>query len=552
MRSPASGLALLCALACGGDRAPSPDPGGEPVSDTAEVAVERGGTAVVGTAAAATTLLPPLSAAALDFELGGSLFLGLNYGEWEDGEFRYRPGHELSLSREWRLDAERATLTYALDTGKRWSDGRPVTAEDVVFTYGLLADTTLALPLSSTADRVDSVVARNDSTVVFHFDGAYPGMLFDTGVGLLPAHVYAPMPRERLTGGMPGLERPESLVVSGPLRLEEWRPTERITLARNPASASPARLDRVVLRVIPDEVTRATELRAGALDFAQLNSFRQARSLSEDGITIGRIPQRGYDYIAWNPGSHPAFDQPRARQALSLAIDREGLIAALDMEGFAEPAWGPYGSLFAALRGPPPREPLYDADAARRLLASAGWSDEDGDGVRERDGVELSFVLRYPAGNDRRAAAAEILQRSFAEVGARVEVRQEEFNALMGRAFAREYEAVLLGWQVGLEPDISMFWRDPASPLNVVAFEDVATQAQVDSALARRSHEEAGPYWRRAGESIAAAYPYAFLWYFDLPVAVGPRLRGVDVGVTGWGPGLYRWWIAAGVRRGSG
>lgn len=536
-----SGLAGL-SLACGEGRTVRP-----PASDRDDTP-GPGGTAVVGVAAGGSTLLPPLAGAALDFELGTALFLGLNYADWNNGALEYEPGHSLSLARTWTPRPERAELTYHLDTRKRWSDGRPIRSDDVVFTYGLLADAALALPLSSTTAHMDSVVAVDDSTVTFFFDREYPGMLFDTGVGIIPEHVYGALPRESMQG-MPGLEGADdesaaSLVVSGPFRLEVWRPTDMIVLARNEGSTRPALLDRLVVRVVPDEVARAAELRAGTLDAAQLNSFRQAAVLGrERGISIHRAPQRGYDYIAWNPAAHPAFGDPVVRRALSLAIDRGALIRALDMVGYSEPAWGPYGSLFSNLQSNPPDDPMFDPEQARRLLESAGWVDADGDGVRERGTDRLDFELATSAGNERREAAVQIIERQLADVGAVARIRTEEFNALFGRTLGRDYSAVLLGWQVGLDPDIAMFWGDPSSPLNVVGYNDAETIALIDSAQAQATAAEAAPFWRRAGARVSQAYPYAFLWYFDLPLGVGTRLRGVEVDASGFGGGMHRWWI---------
>jgi peptide/nickel transport system substrate-binding protein len=510
-----------------------------------------GGTAVVGVAAGATTLLPPLAAAALDFELGGALFLGLNFATWRNGDLQYEPGHPLSLARDWTLTPESATLTYHLDTRKRWSDRQPIRASDVVFTYELLADTTLALPLSSTAAHVDSVVAIDDSTVTFFFDRSYPGMLFDTGVGIIPEHVYGSQPRVGMQG-MPGLDPEDAsgLVVSGPFKLQTWRPTELIALASNPTSIAPALLDRLVFRLIPDEVARTTEFRAGGLDAAQINSFRQATGLQrEQGIRIHRAPQRGYDYIAWNPAAHSAFGDPRVRRALSLALDRGTLLRALDMPGYAEPAWGPYGSLFRQLASDPPDDPMFDPEEARRALDAAGWIDSDGDGVREQGSEQLEFELATASGNERREEAVEMIERQLSEIGARARVRLEEFNSLLGRTIGRDYEAVLLGWQVGLDPDIEIFWGDPSSPLNVVGYDDPETRVLIDSAQASATAVEAAPYWRRAAARIAADHPYAFLWFFDLPIASGPRLRGVEVGATGFGQGMHLWWIPPELRR---
>lgn len=538
-RSPIAALTLVVAagsLACGPDRS------GVGEAASAPEPPSTGGTAVVGVAAAATTPFPPLAAAALDFELGSTLYPGLNYGEWSDGRLEFIPGHPRGLAREWSLDLEGARLEYRLDGRKRWSDGRPITARDVQFTYELLADTALALPLSSTAERIDSVVVVDDSTVVFHFDAPYPGMLFDTGVGILPSHVYDTLPHASLQ------ERPadgEELVVSGPFRLERWAPASRIVLVRNEASDTPARLDRLVIEVLPEETTRLARLRAGTIDAAQVNSFREAGRLADSGdAEILRIPQRGYDYIAWNGSAHPALSDVRVRHALSLAIDREAAIEALDMSGYAEPAWGPYGSLFSRYRAPAPDTPLYDPTRARALLDEAGWVDGDGDGVRERDGIPLAIALEVPAGNDRRGDAAEIVQAALSEVGVDLEVRPAEFNALFGRMLGGEFEAALMGWQVALDPDIGDFWL-PRSPLNVTGLDRLGIADAVAEARAAATREVAAESWRRVGSLVSEAYPYAFLWFFDVPFAVGHRLRGVEVDATGWAAGAHRWGVAS-------
>lgn len=531
-------LGVSVLLGCGGDR-PEAD-------ETAPGPPVRGGTARVGVSSGPTTLLPPLARAALDHELAGSLFLSLNHAEWHDGELVYSPGHPVTLSRNWQFGPDPGTLTYRLDTSRRWSDGRPVRAADVVFTYRLLQDPGLALPLSSATARLDSVRALDDSTVVFHFDARYPGMLFDSGMGIIPEHVYGRLPREELHG-LPRFqeEGERGLVVSGPYRLERWDPTDRIVLARNPASGVSSVLDRVVIRILPDEQARVAELRSGGLDFVEVSSFREASRLeTESRIRVLRVPQRGFDYIAWNPEGHPAFRDVRVRRALSLAIDREHILAALDMSGFAELAAGPYGSLFPHLAPEPTDRPAFDPERARRLLEEAGWRDTDGDGVREReDGVRLEFELATTAGNERRESAAQILQSRLADVGARARIRLQEFGALLERAMARRYEAVLLGWQVGLDPDISPFWYDPDGPFNLVGYDEPAARAAIDSARAQHTAELAASYWRLAAQRIAADHPYAFLWFFDLPVAVGPRLQDVEVDVTGFLGGMYRWWI---------
>lgn len=530
-------LMIFAAAACSDGQ--TGDGGLPDVADAAALPLQNGGTVVIGVSSSPTTLLPPLAAAALDFEFGNALYPGLNFAEWKDGGLSFPEQHPQALARGYETDD--ATLTYHLDTSRRWSDGEPIVAEDVVFTYSLLSNLDEPLPLSGVAARIDSVVAINDSTVSFFFEVAYPSMLFDTGIGILPAHAYGELTLDGLRGLM--VDAADSgLVVSGPFNLTEWVPSERIVLERNDRGQPAARLDRIALRVLPDETTRRAALRVGEVDVIQLDSYAGLADLANGGFRLARIPQRGYDFIAWNPEAHPAFGLPSVRRALSLAIDRDAIIMALDMTGFAEPAFGPYGSLFADLAPSPPGA-LYDPDEARRLLDDSGWLDANSDGIRELAGLDLSFRIETSSGNARREDAITIIQQQLAAIGVGVEIGYQEFGSLFSRAREHDYEAVLLGWQVGLDPDISFFWADPESPVNLVSYNVSRVAVLMDSALAAPSPEAARPYWKESARLIAADHPYAFLWFFDQLLAVSPRLGGVDVGVTGFAQNLHEWGI---------
>ena len=513
---------LVLLLACG-------DVGEEVRDGPADSPAARGGRAVVAVESDAASLLPPLARTALGGDLGAQLFPGLNRGAWREGRFVYREGDPLALARSWRFGPDSARLTYRLRDDLAWSDGEPLTAEDVVFTYRLLADPEAGLPLSYVTGRMDSVTAQGDTAVTFHFARRYPGMLFDTGVGVLPEHVYGELPPAEFVSraGLPP-EGTERAVVSGPFTLAEWRRGDRIVLVRNPAAAVSPLLDSVVVRILPEETTRLAELRRGGLDAARVTSFREAERLRADPeLRLRRLRGRAYDYVAWNPDGHPAFAEPAVRQALSLAIDRPAILEALDMSAFAEPASGPYGPLFPDLAAAQP-SPEHDPARARRLLAEAGYR-------------ELTFTLLVPAGSGRREAASQMIQAQLAEVGVTAELGTREFNALFERAVRGDYPAALLGWQVPLDPDISPFFRDSTSRLNLVDYEDARVRAAMDSALAAPTDAAARDHWRRAAALLARDHPYTFLWHFDLLLAVGPRLSDVETASTGFFHRLHRW-----------
>lgn len=512
----------------------------------------RGGTAVAAMPTAATTVLPPLARNSLDGELADLLFPGLERPRWETGGLVFPQGQELALAASRRFGPDSTTVTYRIAPDRRWSDGRPVTAGDVVFTYRLLARPGSALPLSRLTARLDSVVAHADTAVTFHFARRYPGMLYDASAGVLPRHLFGPVPEgdaaAHLSAAVDSALERGRLPGSGAFVLASWERGDRLVLVPNPEAPARPRLDTLAVRIVPEEATRLAELRTGGAHLVRGLSFRRAGELrSRAGVRVDAMPRRAYDYIAWNPSGHPAFRDVRVRRALSMALDRERLIDALDMGPWAEPARGPYGPLFPDLAEaqPPVR---HDTAGARRLLREAGWVREAGGpdrpALREKDGRELAFELLVPAGDAHRAAAAQLIRSDLRRLGADVRVRTMEFNALLGRMRAGDYQAALLGWQVGLDPDISPFWAGAEAPLNVVGYDDPEASARIDSALAAETTPEAARHWRAAGAAIARDRPYAFLWYYDLPVAITDRLREADPGVLGVLRNAHEWWLA--------
>jgi peptide/nickel transport system substrate-binding protein len=489
--------------------------------------------------------MPAIETSALDGEINALLYLRLNSARWEDGELRYTTD-ALTLAERWEFGPDSTTLTYYLRPDAVWSDGEPIDARDVVFTFELVRKPEIGSVYADVWEHLDSVVAVGEREVRFYFARRYPGMLFDTGIGIVPAHVFEEAATDNAAlAAHPTLVDPGgNLVVSGPYRVAERRPGDRLVLVANPLAPVPPRTDTVIFRVIPEMTTRLAELEAGGLDVMGPVPMERAAELDADPrFRIERINDRFYDYIAWNPVAFEPFADPEVRRALSLAIDRRGILEGLGIADYARPAAGPYPPIFRRLVDPDLRPDPYLPDSARAILAARGWRDSDGDGVLDRGGRPFRFTLLTQAGNTRRSSAAEIIQKGYADVGIDMEVRLLEFNALLGLVFEeRDFDAVLLGWQVALEPDylVGHFW--PADhPFNITGYGNAALDSLIPLARAAATAEEAAPYWRSAARIIAADRPYAFLWFFDDAVAVSERVRGARIDTYGLYQNLHEW-----------
>ena len=504
------------------------------------------GRIVIGEGTDVSVLLPVIEASALDGEINSLLYLSLNSARWGEGAVEYVID-DLSLAEHWEFGSDSTTLTYFLRPDAVWSDGEPISAADVAFTFELLRRPEIGSPYADSWSQLDSVIAVDRHTVTFYFRRRYPGMLFDTGVGIIPAHVFedAAVDGETLASHPTLIAPGGQLVVSGPYQVAEWQQGERLVLVANPSAfTAKPETDTVIFRVIPEETTRLIELENGTLDVTGPLSMETAAELDADPrFRIETIDDRFYDYVAWNGSRFAPFADPEIRRALSLGIDRRSILDGLGIARYARPAAGPYPPIFRDLVDPDLEPDPYQPDSARAILAARGWSDSDADGVLDRRGRPFRFTLLTQAGNARRSSAAEIIRAQYAEIGVDMEVRLVEFNALLGMIFEeRNFEAVLLGWQVALEPDyIAAFFWPPDHPFNITGYGNAALDRLISQAQAAPSAERAAPYWREAARIIAEDRPYAFLWYFDDTMVLSEHVQNTRIDTYGRFQNLQQW-----------
>ena len=547
-------LALLTlAAACGERRtaektAARPDSAGTP---------EPGGTAVIVELGDMEKPSPLVAQTSLDNDLYDVMYMGLTRGAWRDGRPVYLTSNDspMALAYHWEYaGADSTALRYRMRSGLRWSDGQPITAGDVVFTYAMLADSQAASPRQDDVAQIDSVRAENDSTVVFYFKRRYPEMLFASSIPIVPRHVYEPAGPAGIRGH-PSLTDPVGhVVVSGPFTIGAWSRGSSITLVPNPNFSPKPHLERVVIRIVPEATTRLVELRNGTGDFVRSISFEQVPRLLVPGagLHVEREQKRFWEFIAYNPAAHPAFADPQVRRALGMSLDVPGIIHALRMEGFTQQAAGPYAPIFRDLFDSTRMKPLpYDTAGAKRILDARGWRDADGDGIREKDGRPLRFTLLTNSGNSRRADVSQIIQQQWKRAGVDLRLQQMETNVFYGTLSEKKYDAALGGWGVALSADLSPFWS-AQSPFNVVSYQNADAQRLMQQALAQPTAEKANPLWRAAAERIVQDQPYTWLYYYDQVTVVRDRLKGVRVDSYGAYQNLWEWWIPRSLQGGTG
>jgi peptide/nickel transport system substrate-binding protein len=424
----------------------TPTAGGEPTRSltreefTAELvealgyteAETPGGTFVDSSIADIQTVQPFLAE-----EVTTSAVVGLIYEPLVGGDPRTGQIAPTALADYWELAPDNRTYTFHLNQNAKWHDGVDLTAEDVQFSFDALANPdTGSVYTGSLVDSAESwrvidehtfeVVAKEPVfTFLFELLSAY----------VVPQHIWESVPAAdwRNDPGATGTD-PSRVIGSGPFKFQEWRQGESVTLVRNDDYYGKVPyIDTYTLRIWPDQTAVVNALLNGEIDAAELEASDVAAVEGTPGIAVAHYPTRSFTYYEFNldPEVTTKWQDQRVRQAMLYALDRESIVNDI-LLGYAEVAQGTQPVISYAYA---PEEITttyaYDPEKARALLTEAGWTDNNGDGIVDKDGEALSFELLYASGSPTSDQIVAYLQDAWAAIGVEATPRSLEFPALI-------------------------------------------------------------------------------------------------------------------------
>jgi peptide/nickel transport system substrate-binding protein len=326
---------------------------------------------------------------------------------------------EMPSSENGGISEDGTTFTLRLKEGMTWSDGEALDSADFLFTYEMYMAETNS-PISRGAyELMASYETPDPLTVVITFPEPYSpwlGMLS----AILPEHIFRPVFDENGTLDGSELDRAPA-VSSGPYLFTEWNTGNFISAAANPNYVMGApKIETMIVRFIADEEPYVQSLISGEIAIATFFSFSSAPQIEQAGIEVQLLPS-GYNegwYFNQGPDGHPALQDVNVRKAVVLAFDRDAINSDLNYNATYTGTSIWEGTPYAN----PDLEPYpFDPEMAAQLLDEAGWVDSNGDGTRDKDGVEL--VLRFVTNQRQiRLDIAAIVQQQLGEVGIGVEL----------------------------------------------------------------------------------------------------------------------------------
>ena len=445
------------------------------------------------------------------------------------------------LAERWDVSNRGKTITFHLRKGVMWHDGVEFTADDCLFTYQKFIDPKVATPYSSSYMDVRKAVAVDKYTFRVTYKEPFSPALESWSMGMVPKHL--------LDGRDINTDQfNRHPIGTGPYKFKEWIAGQKIVLeANDDYFEGRPNIDQFIYRIIPDSSTMFQELLSGGVDMMGLTPLQYLRKSETRRIKENyrkfRYPANAFTYMGYNL-TNPFFMYVRVRQALSYAINRQSIIDGI-LLGLGRPCTGPFSYVSWAYN-PGAKSYNYDPELAKKMLAEEGWKDQNGDGILEKNGKSFRFTILTNQGNTERIRTAEIIQQNLRTVGIDVNIRVMEWQAFLEQIDKRSFEAIILGWSMGRDPDLYDIWHSSKTKKGEYNFIGY-TNDEVDRLLVegRRTFdiEKRKKIYYRIHEVLAEEQPYSFLYVPDALPIVHKRFKGIEPAPLGIFYNFIKWHV---------
>jgi peptide/nickel transport system substrate-binding protein len=433
------------------------------------------------------------------------------------------------LAKKWSISDDGLSITFELREGIVFSDGEPLSASDVVFTYNFIMNDKINAPAQrSYLKLIKNVKALNSHTVIFTYHKPFFQALGLAGrIKILPKHFY-----KRYLKYPQEFNKSTSLLLgSGPYQLKfpnSWNPSlSHIELLRNNhySSRKQPSFNRLLWQIINTDSARLVAYRNGTIDTYEVkaNAYQKLKNdpqISQKSHQINYMAlHQGYNYIAWNSIKNGAdgslFADKRIRQAMTYLTNRDKIIDYV-FKGQAEIAVSPFN--IRSKQHDTSITPFeYNLKKAQQLLKDSGFIKKNKYGVLENtQGKPFSFKLSYPQHNDDRKRMVLLLKDEYAKAGIELIPDPQESNVLYKMMDNKNYEALTLGWAGGgVETDIFlMFHSSQANPegYNFISYKNPEMDRLIDLTRSTVDESQRMKMWQKIEKILHDDQPYTFLY----------------------------------------
>ncbi|QDU81993.1 Oligopeptide-binding protein AppA precursor [Polystyrenella longa] len=504
---------------------------------------------------------PLLGSSAIEFEVVGQTSFGLFSFDWDFNPFAVE-----ATVKSWHSSKDRLYDKVVIRDDLVWSDGTPITAHDVAFSFRTIMNPSVpASAVRSGTDQLRWVEAYDDHTVVFFHKESLASNVWNVNYPVIPKHVYeslidkdpslqedpqfVALENEPIVGGpykMTSRTRDREVVLS---RREEWYMKDGKQVRPKP------RFKEIRFQIIREPDTALLSLKKGDIDEMGLNSEQWSNQTSGDDFyeknTKVTGPEWTYFYFGWNT-ENPLFKDKRVRQAMSWAYNYDELINNF-LHGLNRQSVGifhPDSWMF-------PKEEItpyeQNFEKAVALLKEAGWEDHDGDGILDKEigGKQVPFEFTLLCTNQPRSVKmCTLMKANLEQIGIRCSVRPQEFTVLMDKTLNHKFQAYLGGWGTGADPSTAKnIWTTNAikNGRNYVSYENPKIDELFYQAEREFDRDKQAELYSQIHQILWEDQPYTWLFYMNGFHGFNKDVRGYvwsPRGPFGYGPGFDHLWKA--------
>jgi peptide/nickel transport system substrate-binding protein len=489
-----------------------------------------------------SNLIPMLASDSASHSVSGLIFNGL---------VKYDTDLSVigDLAESWDISKDGLVITFHLRKGVKWTDGKEFSAEDVMFGYRTIVDE--KTPSAYKEDFLQVKKAEVIDRYTFRVTYAKPFAPALTSWGSLVV-----LPKHLLEGkDVTKSDLVRNPVGLGPYKLARWVSGQELILESNKDyfEGRPY-IDQYIYKVIPDTATTFLELKTGGIDMMGLTPIQYTKQTDtpffRNNFQKYRYPAFQYTHLAFNQ-KHPWFSDKRVRQAIAYGIDKNEIVDVV-LFGLGRPATGPYVPNTWPYN-PNVKKYDYNPEKAKELLKEAGWQDSDGDGILDKDGKPFRFTILTNVGNNLRKNTATIIQSRLEKIGIKVNIRTVEWSTFVNQFIDKKrFEAVLLGWSIGLDADQYDIWHSSKTrekELNFISYRNPEVDELLEQGRRTFDIEKRKKAYYRIQEILAEEVPYVFLYVPDATPVVHARIKGITPTPIGITYNLPKWYVPKPLQR---
>jgi peptide/nickel transport system substrate-binding protein len=502
---------------------------------------------------------PVLFSSVSENDVNGFTAYGLFSFDW-----LMRPFAASDSVKSWHSSEDHMYDKVVLRDDLTWSDGTPITAHDVEFSFKLIMTDAVPVPaVRSGTDKLKYVKAYDDYTVVFFHQESMATNDWNVNFPVIPKHIYEKSWAEdpTLATSQYHINFEKNPVCGGPYEITSRTIGQEILLTRRESyymhNGKQVRdkpyFKTIRFRVIQEPGVALLGIKGGEIDELQLTPQQWRTQTTDDDFYKNCTKVYDTEWVSfhfvWNC-SNPMFADKRTRWAMTYAFDHDEMLRKLRY-GLDPPANGifhPASPYF------PPGKPTYikrDLDKAEKLLDESGWKDSDGDGIRDKvvDGKKIKFDFGVLVANRQdRIDICSLLKQNLKEVGIEVTVRPLDFAVLQQKLFEHSFEAAFGGWGTGTDPDTSENIWGSNQDRNYGHYSNPEVDRLFAAGRKEFDKEKRRAIYQKVHTLIAEDQPYTWLFYQNSYYGFRKDLRGYMFSPRGpyhYGPGSSAFWKPA-------